>query len=52
MASDLDKELDSSVYDAPATRLKLIFDALRKAGFSKAQAESLVAELVPDEFCS
>lgn len=47
---DVDKELDQSVYDAPAARLHEIFLALKRQGFTKAQAEAFVAELVPDEF--
>lgn len=49
---DVDKELEQSVYDAPAARLHEIFLALRRQGFTKAQAESMVHELVPDEFRS
>lgn len=48
----LPKELRQadSVYDAPAARLHEIFLALRRQGFTKAQAEGFIAELVPDEF--
>lgn len=49
-APDVDKELESSVYDAPAARLHEIFLALRRQGFTKAQSESMVCELVEEEF--
>ena len=42
--------VDSSVLDAPAARLRLIWEALRKQGFTKAQADSLTAECVVEEF--
>jgi hypothetical protein len=49
---DIPAELqnEDSVYDAPAARLHEIFLALKRQGFTKAQAEGFVAELVPDEF--
>lgn len=48
LPEDLQKE--DSVYDAPAARLHEIFLALRRQGFTKAQAECLVAELMTEEF--
>lgn len=50
--ADLPDELKNqdSVYDAPAARLHEIFLALKRQGFTKAQAEGFIAELVPDEF--
>lgn len=51
MTEKLPEGLDTdSIYDAPAARLHEIFLALRRQGFTKAQAEAFVAELVPDEF--
>lgn len=50
--SDLPDDLKNqdSIYDAPAARLHEVYLALRRQGFTKTQAESFVAELVPEEF--
>lgn len=45
-----DLKNEDSIYDAPAARLHLIYEALKAAGFTKTQAEGFVAELVADEF--
>lgn len=49
IVTDLPRD-EVTAMDAAAIRLHEAYQSLRRAGFSKPQAESLVAELVVEEF--
>ena len=48
--NEVEDPTTSTVYDPPAARLRLIWEALRRQGFTKAQADALTNECVAYEF--